>query len=111
MPTTTTLENIVTSTPFCEKFGVARSAIPRLVEEGLPAFKLDTTRWVFPLNECEAWLREHGYQRDPYRAHIKRLVDAAPPLTAEQAAKIRAILGGSGVTMTSNRLQIKGFPP
>jgi hypothetical protein len=31
MPTTTTLENIVTTTPFCEKFGVARSSIPRLV--------------------------------------------------------------------------------
>ncbi len=32
-------ENLVTTTPFCEKFGVARSAIPRLVEAGLPAFK------------------------------------------------------------------------
>jgi hypothetical protein len=43
--TTTTLENLVTTTPFCEKFGVARTAIPRLVGEGLPAFKLDKTRW------------------------------------------------------------------
>lgn len=95
MPTTTTLENIVTTTPFCEKFGVARSAIPRLVEKGLPAFKLDKTRWVFPLDECESWLREHGYLVDPYRAAIKKLVDDAPPLTAEQAAKIRAVLRGA----------------
>jgi hypothetical protein len=50
---------------------------------------------VFPLDECETWLREHGYLVDPYRAAIKKLVDAAPPLTVEQAAKIRAILGGA----------------
>ena len=77
MSTTTTLENIVTSTPFCEKFGVARSSIPRLIEEGLPAFKIDKTRWVFPVDECEAWPREHGYFRNHYRAHTKRLVAAA----------------------------------
>jgi hypothetical protein len=94
-PTQLSPDNFVTTTPFCEKFGVARSAIPRLVEEGLPAFKLDKTRWVFPLDECETWLREHGYLVDPYRAAIKKLVDGAPPLTAEQAAKIRAILGGA----------------
>ncbi|POX91026.1 hypothetical protein C3469_26330 [Mycobacterium kansasii] len=88
-------DNFVTTTPFCEKFGVARSAIPRLVSEGLPAFKLDKMRWVFPLDECETWLRGHGYLVDPYRTAIKKLVDAAPPLTAEQAAKIRAILGGA----------------
>ncbi len=86
--------NLVKTSQFCEKFGVARSAIPRLAEEGLPAFKLDATRWVSLLDECETWLREHGYLRDPYRAQIKRLVDAAPPLTADQAAKIRAVLSG-----------------
>ena len=64
------------------------------IKAGLPAFRLDAKRWVFPLDECEAWLREHGYVVDPYRVQIKRLVDAAPPLTADQAAKIRAILGG-----------------
>ena len=65
MSTATTPENLVTTTPFCERFGVPRSAIPRLVSEGLPAFKLDQMRWVFPLDECEPWLREHGYFATP----------------------------------------------
>jgi len=39
-------------------------------------------------------LQANGYLVDAYRLQIKRLVDAAPPLTAEQAAKIRAVLGG-----------------
>ena len=41
-----------------------------------------------------AWLIEHGHLLDPYRAAIKRLVDEAPPLTADQAARLRAVLSG-----------------
>jgi hypothetical protein len=87
-------DNLVTTTPFCEKYGLAPGSVPRLIKAGLPAFRLDAKRWVFPLDACEPWLREHGYVVDPYRLQIKRLVDEAPPMTADQAAKIRAILGG-----------------
>ncbi|MGO9157335.1 hypothetical protein [Mycobacterium sp.] len=87
--------NFVTASPFCERFDIPPGSLPRLIEEGLPFFRLDATRRVFPVDECEAWLREHGYFVDPYRAAIKKLIDDAPPLSADQAAKIRAVLGGA----------------
>lgn len=94
--TTATPPNIVTTGPLCDRFGLARSAVSKFIDEGMPAFKLDATRWVFPLDECEAWLREHGHLDDPYRAAVKRLVVAAPEVTAEQFARIRAILSEGG---------------
>ncbi|AFA74208.1 hypothetical protein GPOL_c31930 [Gordonia polyisoprenivorans VH2] len=52
----------------------------------------------FDLDEVREWLRRNpmqpGVAADDYRAGIKRLVDSAPPLTAEQADRIRAILTG-----------------
>jgi hypothetical protein len=50
----------VSSTALCERFGLARNAIPRYVAEGMPRFRLDSTRRVFPANECEAWLAERA---------------------------------------------------
>jgi hypothetical protein len=41
----------VSSTALCERFGLARNAIPRYVAEGMPGFRLDSTRRVFPANE------------------------------------------------------------
>lgn len=76
----------------CDKTGLARNAIPRLVRDGLPAYRLDTKTFVFIEDEAVAWLREHGHVVDPHRAAIRRLVDEAPPLTADQAARIRAVL-------------------
>lgn len=89
---------ILTTGPLCDRYGISRHIITRLISEGLPAFRIDATRWGFPVTEAEQWLRDHGYLKDPYRAVIKKLVDAAPPLTAEQAAQIRAVLGSAVVS-------------
>ncbi len=78
----------------CDATGLSRSQIPGLVREGLPAYRLDPKTFVFIEAEAVDWLRDHGYLVDEYRASLKRLIDAAPPLTADQAARIRAVLGG-----------------
>ena len=41
-------------------------------------------RYVYDRDEAIAWLTEHGHLVDAYRAAIKRLVDAAPPLTGRR---------------------------
>ena len=59
-PPRATADKFVPSTALCERFGLARNAIPRYVAEGMPGFRLDSTRRVFPANECEAWLAERA---------------------------------------------------
>jgi hypothetical protein len=59
-PPRATADKFVSSTALCERFGLARNAIPRYVAEGMPGFRLDSTRRVFPANECEAWLAERA---------------------------------------------------
>lgn len=54
----------------------------------LPARK-DGRRWVVCRSDLEA-----RSQRSNVDAVIERLVDAAPPLTDEQIAKLRVLLGG-----------------
>ena len=44
----TTADKFVSSTALCDRFGLARNAIPRYVAEGMPGFRLDNTRRVFP---------------------------------------------------------------
>ena len=95
MRTTTTLENIVTTTPFFESSALPAARFPAWSGRAGPLSSSTRRAGVFPLDECEAWLQEHGYLVDPYRAAIKKLVDAAPPLTAERAANFRTILGGA----------------
>jgi hypothetical protein len=85
----------ITSGQLCEATGLRQSRIRALVAEGLPAYGLDQRRFVFDRDEAVSWLTAHGYLVDVYRENIKNLVDAAPPLSAEQAAQIRAILGAS----------------
>lgn len=85
----------LTSGQLGREINLPQSRIQELVAEGLPAYQLDQRRYVFDRDEAVAWLVEHGHLVDKYRAAIKRLVDDAPPLTAEQAAKIRAVLGGA----------------
>jgi hypothetical protein len=84
-----TQDNVLTAGPFCKRFGVARSSLPSFLAEGMPGFRLNRTSWIFPADECEAWLRERALL---YKAEIKRLVDAAPALTADQADRIRRVL-------------------
>lgn len=76
----------------------AKSVIRLVKEQGLPAHRVGR-RYLFDPAEVESWLRSRSGQpeppADPYRAAIKKLVDEAPPLTAEQAGKIRAVLGGA----------------
>lgn len=82
--------------------GLSTQTIRKFVaEEGLPAHRV-VRRLYFDPVEVDAWIRARSAQPerpdptgDAYREHIKRLVDAAPELTAEQAAKIRAVLGGA----------------
>lgn len=78
--------------------GLSTQTIRKFVaEDGLPAHRV-VRRLYFDPAEVDAWIRarngQTGASSDPYRAAIKRLVDEAPPLTAEQAAKIRAVLIG-----------------
>ncbi|MGJ6122706.1 excisionase family DNA-binding protein [Mycolicibacterium sp. Y3] len=94
-----------TTTPYLDYSGVADRlcltvpTVRRLVrEEGLPAHRV-ARRVKFLADEVDAWLRARSGDQHPakavddHRAAIKRLVDAAPPLTAEQAARIKAVLG------------------
>ena len=84
----------LTSGQLSKETGLPQSRIQELVPEGLPAYQLDQRRYVYDRDEAIAWLVEHGHLLDPYRAAIKALVDEAPPLTADQAARIRAVLTG-----------------
>ncbi|WP_445168762.1 hypothetical protein ACTXG7_05215 [Mycolicibacterium sp. Dal123E01] len=85
----------LTSGQLAKATGLAQSRIQELVPEGLPAYALDQRRYVYDQAEAVAWLVEHGHLVDPYRAAIKALVDDAPPLTADQAARIKAVLVGA----------------
>ncbi|OKH80876.1 hypothetical protein EB75_18885 [Mycobacterium sp. ST-F2] len=70
-----------------------------VAHDGLPVHRVNR-RLYFDPAEVDAWLRDRAEasaptpEGDPYREHIKRLVDQAPPLTAEQADRIRAVLTG-----------------
>jgi hypothetical protein len=85
---------LLSSGQLAKETGLPQSRIQELVAEGLPAYQLDTKRFLFDRDEAIAWLDGNGYLATAYKTHIKRLVDAAPPLTADQAAKIRAVLSG-----------------
>lgn len=88
--------NIVTSGQLSRESGVPQSTIQTLTKNGeLPSHRLDGRRNVYDLDASVDWLIEHGHLVDKYRGAIKQLVDSAPPLTAEQAAKIKAVLGGA----------------
>ncbi|KUH86313.1 helix-turn-helix domain-containing protein [Mycobacterium sp. IS-1556] len=78
--------------------GLSAQTIRKFVaEDGLPAHRV-VRRLYFDPVEVDAWVRardgQPGTPPDPYREHVKKLVDAAPPLTAEQADRIRAVLSG-----------------
>lgn len=83
---------VLTVSQLADRTGLDRKLIPRLVKEGLPAYRLDAKTFTFIEDEATSWLREHGHVVDPYRAAIRRLIDDAPPLTSEQVARIRAVL-------------------
>lgn len=108
--TTPSSPKLVTTAATSAHTGLADSTIRRLVREGLPCVRVGS-KLYFDLARVDAWLDARadaasaaataaGATRpdptvDAYRAAIKRLVDDAPPLTADQAARIRAVLGGA----------------
>jgi hypothetical protein len=78
--------------------GCSTQTVRNYVKEGLPAHRVVRTLYFDPV-EVREWIRTRSAQPpdptgDAYRAAIKKLVDAAPELTADQAAKIRAVLIG-----------------
>lgn len=87
------------STPgLAHQLGVDVRTIRRLVrEDGLPAHRVGHAFRYDPDKVAE-WLRDRNVQQDDpasaYRAAIKRLVDDAPELSAEQADRITSILRG-----------------
>ena len=84
----------LTSGQLSKATGLPQGLIQELVPQGLPAYQLDQRRYVYDFDEAVVWLTERGHLIDQYRAAIKKLVDEAPPLTADQAARIRAVLIG-----------------
>lgn len=68
-----------------------------VAQEGLPVHRVKR-RLHFDPAEVDVWLRarDEASLTSPadHRAAIKRLVDAAPELTADQAQRIRAVLTG-----------------
>ncbi|GAS90490.1 helix-turn-helix domain-containing protein [Mycolicibacterium brisbanense] len=67
-----------------------------VAHEGLPAHRVKRRLHFDPV-EVDAWLsarRDGQPAPHDHRAAIKRLVDAAPELTDDQAARIRAVLSG-----------------
>ncbi|MGH3556427.1 helix-turn-helix domain-containing protein [Mycobacterium sp.] len=102
MPTTATAapSDYLNTAEVSERFfaGLSTQTIRKFVaEDGLPAHRV-VRRLYFDPAEVDAWIRarngQTGQPSDPYRQAIKRLVDEAPELTAEQAATIRAVLVG-----------------
>lgn len=105
MPSTTTAApgGYLNTAEVSERFfgGLSTQTIRKFVaEEGLPAHRV-VRRLYFDPAEVDAWIRARNIQAaqlrptgDAYREHIKRLVDDAPALTAEQAERIRAVLMG-----------------
>ncbi|BBY84688.1 helix-turn-helix domain-containing protein [Mycolicibacterium tokaiense] len=69
--------------------------IRRWVVEGMPVHRVNR-RLHFDPAEVDAWIRARNDENpaNDHRTAIKRLVDAAPELTAEQAERIRAVLTG-----------------
>jgi excisionase family DNA binding protein len=77
-------------------YATADSVLRLVRRDGLPARRAGR-RYLFDPNEVDAWLRARGAEPSTatdHRAAIKRLVDTAPELTAEQAERIRAVLTG-----------------
>jgi len=77
-------------------YATAESVLRLVRRHGMPARRAGR-RYLFDPTEVEAWLRARGTAPSAstdHRAAIKRLVDTAPELTAEQAERIRAVLTG-----------------
>ena len=82
------------------QLGVAEKTIRRQTREnGLPAHRVGRVFRYDP-DEVARWLRERDVRldesraEDDYRAAVRRLVDQAPELSAEQADRISSILSG-----------------
>ncbi|MGW0037491.1 helix-turn-helix domain-containing protein [Gordonia sp. NPDC003376] len=79
-----------------EHYDVSKVTIYRLIKRGLPHLRVGTL-YRFDLAETDPWMREY---RTPstadgdYREAVRRLVDEAPELSAEQADRISTILSG-----------------
>lgn len=95
-PATITTDGYLTTAEVAQRLRRSTQTIRAFVhKEGLPAHRVKR-RLYFRPDEVDSWLRARsgvtGSRADTYREHIKKLVDEAPRLTAEQAARIRAVL-------------------
>ncbi|WP_020109614.1 helix-turn-helix domain-containing protein [Nocardia sp. 348MFTsu5.1] len=97
-PTTVDTTRLLTTGQLGERLGgLTIQTIRRWVAvEGLPCHRI-MRRLYFDPDAVDTWLRErHAQPNDDAerRASIRALVDAAPTLTADQAAQIRTVLSG-----------------
>lgn len=93
MPTATTLENVATTTPFCEKFGVARSraTVNRLTD----AVHRSVCEIADMVMRADA-ARRVAHVRIEARGTARRLVlDLAPPAPARPVIDEAALLAGT----------------
>lgn len=83
--------NLITAADLAARWNVTQKTIrERANEHGMPVYRIGRAM-RFDLAECETWLREHSSTAPAdggYRAAVRRLVDQAPELSAEQADRI-----------------------
>ncbi|OHT54088.1 hypothetical protein BKG59_22365 [Mycobacteroides chelonae] len=69
-----------------------------LVRQGMPCVRVGA-KLYFDLTEIDSWIDNNLVSTtspsNDHRSVIKALVDSAPEITAEQAERIRAVLGGA----------------
>lgn len=80
--------------------GLPKSRMRALIRQGMPCVRVGT-KLYFDLAEVDSWIDKNlrtitaPTEQDAHRSAIKALVDGAPEITPEQAARIRAVLGGA----------------
>ncbi|WAC55171.1 helix-turn-helix transcriptional regulator [Gordonia sp. SL306] len=100
MPTTSTL---VSTQELARELGCAKKTVLHYVHNfGLPVHRLGPRVFRYDLDEVHAWLRSNPMPAqgapsgtptdadDDYRDSIRKLVDAAPALSADQADRASA---------------------
>lgn len=100
---TTTLERpkLAPTARAAKHTGLPVSRMRALVRQGMPCVRVGA-KLYFDLAEIDSWIDNNlvstaapAPATGSYRDHIKALVDGAPEITAEQAERIRAVLGGA----------------
>lgn len=78
--------------------GLPVSRMRALTRQGMPCVRVGA-KLYFDLAEVDSWIDNNlvstASPSNDHRSVIKALVDGAPEITAEQAERIRAVLGGA----------------